>query len=188
MYVLYEPNLLIFFIILSFFTKYALIFIIFLLYFFRGYDTITTNNNFILSPCQGKIQTIIENENTYHIKIFLNIFDIHIQMIPIDCTITNIIHKPGNFNPAYFLQYSDNNERMEYYLNTKFGEIIIYQIAGMIARSCVSLVNKNDIKKQGDPLGLIKFSSRVDIIIPKKLKLNIKENQYIKIGDVVASY
>ena len=99
------------------------------------------------------------------------------------------IYIKGEFNLAFLPDKSSKNERLETWINTNYGEIKITQYAGLLARRIISFHKENDIIKKGEPFGLILFSSRVDIKIPKKhLKLNIKINDYLNLGDNIGLF
>lgn len=147
-------------------------------------------DNILYSPCYGKVLKIIENENNYYISIFLRPYDIHYQYYPISGIVKDIIHDlTGNFNLAYELNKSNDNEKYIHYIQTKYGEIVIYQIAGYLTRRIVHYKEKNDKVKTGDLLGLIKLGSRIDIIIPKKnFILTVKEKDIVKGLDTKLGY
>ncbi len=161
--------------------------ILLLLYFFRNPDTlIIDQNEKIYAPCYGQIQKIEHTDSHYHVVVFLNIFDVHVQYIPINGTIVNQKHTDGTFNPAYLLKKSKYNEKMEHTIRSKLGDIVITQYAGMIARRIISFKKTGDIVKTGEPLGLIKFGSRVDIFIPKdKVELTCYVGQYLVGGKTI---
>jgi phosphatidylserine decarboxylase len=171
----------------------SLITIIFLLFFFRKYNgpfKCLTNNNILISPTQGKIINMSQKNNILRISIFLNIHNIHVQYYPIDGLITNIYHKSGSFHPASILKKSNNNERIETTISTPFGNIIIYQIAGLIARRIVSFDYVGKTIKKGTPMGLIKLGSRVDLLVPtEKIKsIFISNGNYIEIGSKMIEF
>jgi len=149
-------------------TMVALSMIAFLFYFFRV-PAITTPPGFnsIVSPSSGTIVNIDETPEHIHISTFLTAFDDHIQYIPYDAFLTKMEHIKGTFAPAMILKKSNFNERTIYNMNTKIGKISVIQLAGLLARRIHPLVEEKTIVKKGDRLGLIKFGSRVDIIVPK---------------------
>jgi phosphatidylserine decarboxylase len=169
-----------------------ILFLILILFFFRDYninELICKPNNVILSPANGIIKNIIEDNNTYIITIYLSLLDKHVQCNPINGFINKQKYTCGNFNPAFLPDKSSNNERLETWINTNYGDMKITQYAGLLARRIISFHKENDFIKKGEPFGLILFSSRVDIKIPKKnLKLNIKINDYLNLGDIIGLY
>ena len=180
------------FCIILFVFKFKKISILLLSFIFFFHREITINKNYndkdIMSPATGKIDKIILNQNTYTISIFLGLFDHHIQYSPMNSKIKNIIYKPGKFKPAYFFEKTKYNERLITTLETKIGEIVIEQIAGQIARNVIHFNFKNSIIQKQDKLGMITFGSRVNITLPKTVKLLVKEGQYIYAGNhIIAS-
>lgn len=179
----------------SFKYKYIKLFIfllsIFLLYFFRGYNKNELTKypkNIILSPAEGTITNIYIYKKYIRVCIYLNIFNKHIQIIPYSGIISKLKYKKGQFNIAHILHKSNLNERMEITIRSNFGKYKVIQYAGLIARRILTFVNVNQYKKTGDILGLIKFSSRVDILLPKHLHILINNNQKINLGQPIALY
>jgi phosphatidylserine decarboxylase len=169
---------------------YAFVFLIFLLivFFYRSNSNpINTQKNIIVSPCEGKILKIINENNVLFVSVFLNIHNVHIQYFPCDGTIIKKEYKSGEFHPAYMFEKSKYNEQLKTTLSTEYGQIQINQIAGLIARRIVSFHQTNDNVVKGEPLGMIKFGSRVDLgIHSNRIKtILIKEGELIKIGDAI---
>ena len=169
-----------------------ILFLILILYFFRDYNVnelTCKKDNIILSPANGIIKNIIEDNDYYIIVIYLSLLDKHVQCNPMNGIIIKQIYIKGEFNLAFLPDKSSKNERLETWINTNYGEIKITQYAGLLARRIISFHKENDIIKKGEPFGLILFSSRVDIKIPKKhLKLNIKINDYLNLGDNIGLF
>ena len=149
-------------------------------YFFRDQDRISINDdNYLVSPADGLITQISEEvgpadlnleNNTYtRISIFMNVFNCHVNRTPVSGKIQEIFYKPGKFLNASLDKASEENERNYYKLITSKGEeIIIVQIAGLIARRIVCEVNKDQSLKQGERIGMIRFGSRVDLYFKNK--------------------
>ena len=147
-----------------------------LMYFYRIPDR--TNNyppEFVVAPSDGVVKSIIKlNHHTTHIAIYLNLLDTHIQWSPLQGTIVKLTHKTGRFHPAYLLEKSKYNERVE---TTIYNPVIddhikVVQIAGQLARRITTYVTPHQHIHRGQLLGMIKLSSRVDLFIPHK-KINI---------------
>ncbi len=147
--------------------------------------TLNKDNNVITSPAFGRVQKIIINEKNILISIFLSLLSPHIQYIPYDGYISKQYYKKGKFELAFMFKKSNNNEKMIHEITTKIGKIKVIQIAGILVRSIISFIKLNDKVKKGEEMGLIKFGSRVDIIVPKldNMKILVKKNSYIKGGD-----
>lgn len=152
----------------------SLISFLFLLYFFRIpkiTQPISLNN--IISPASGKIIHFTKTDKYIHFAIFLSVFDTHLQYVCYDGYLSKKTYVPGTFKYAYLFQKSQYNERLIHEIYTKFGKMYVVQIAGMICRRIVSFLEPKSFIKQGDRLGLIKFGSRVDLIIPNMPHMNI---------------
>ena len=178
------PFLLIFF-ILSFlnhvfiiFAFLAAIFQIFFLYFFRDIERRIGND--IVSPADGKILYARKNK----IAIFMSIFDMHVNLAPYDGKVIKMVYKKGKHKPAY--GDVSKNERMEIYMDTEIGEIVIIQIAGIFARRILPYVKEGQYVKKGEKLGIIKFGSRVEIMLPENCQIIVKEGEKIKAGNTIA--
>lgn len=161
-----------------------LIIICFLIWFYRV-PTINVNKltkEFIYSPSGGTITDIEELNDNYRISSFLSPLDIHVQFYPYDGKIIKQKYYQGQFNPAFYKK-SKYNERMETELLTSIGIIKIIQIAGVFVRRIKTFNEIGDNVKLGELLGLIKFGSRVDLIIPKnKIELLVKKGEKIYPG------
>ncbi len=152
-------------------------------YFFRDPDRFSLNDdNFLVSPADGLITNIsstsgpielgLENKQFTKVSIFMNVFNCHVNRIPTSGIIDEIIYKPGKFLNASLDKASKENERNYYKLKTESNEeIVIVQIAGLIARRIVCEVSKDQKLKQGERIGMIRFGSRVDIYFNNKKTL-----------------
>ena len=149
-------------------------------YFFRDPERFSINNDaFLVSPADGLITNISEQtgpmelqlENTTYTKvsIFMNVFNCHVNRTPLSGTVEEIFYKPGKFLNASLDKASEENERNYYKIKSHDNEeIIIVQIAGLIARRIVCEVEKSQKLKQGERIGMIRFGSRVDIYFKNK--------------------
>ena len=144
-------------------------------YFFRDPDRISIqDDNFLVSPADGLISNIteidgpvelsLENKKFTKVSIFMNVFNCHVNRTPVSANVEEILYKPGKFLNASLDKSSEENERNYYRLKTKDGEdIIVVQIAGLIARRIVCEVKADQTLEQGDRIGMIRFGSRADI-------------------------
>lgn len=166
---------------------------VFILYFYRGWDNTIkkVKNNIVYCPCEGKILSIKKKNNHYHVAIFLNIHNIHVQYSPIAGKLIKIKYKKGTFHPAYIFEKSNYNERMISYIKSKYGVIEFHQIAGQLARRIKVFKKKGDKLKPLEPHGLIKFGSRCDLKIPINnfiLNSELIKDKPIQIGDIIGHY
>ena len=163
-------------------------------YFFRDPERYSINDDkFLVSPADGLITDISERsgpvelrlENTTYtrVSIFMNIFNCHVNRTPISGKVEEIYYKPGKFLNASLDKASEENERNYFKIKLKNGEeIIIVQIAGLIARRIVCEVEQDQELKQGDRIGMIRFGSRVDIYFKNK-KVLAKLGQNVVAGE-----
>ncbi len=144
-------------------------------YFFRDPERISINDDtYLTSPADGIVLQVLEtngpkelgleNKKYKKISIFMNVFDCHVNRSPCSGTISEILYKPGKFFNASLDKASEDNERNYYKIKNSFGEdIVVVQIAGLIARRIVTETSKDTNLKQGSRIGMIRFGSRADI-------------------------
>jgi len=144
-------------------------------YFFRDPDrVIIGDDNYLVSPADGEVIKVeevdgpmevgLENKKFKKISIFMNVFDCHVNRTPCSGKVEEILYKPGKFLNASFDKASEDNERNYYKLKDKSGNnIIVVQIAGLIARRIVCETNNGQELNQGDRIGMIRFGSRADV-------------------------
>ncbi len=153
----------------------GLVLSIWVYYFFRDPErVIIEDDNYLVSPADGEVIKVeevdgpkelgLENKKFDKISIFMNVFDCHVNRTPCAGHVEEILYKPGKFLNASFDKASEDNERNYYKIKDTHGnDIIVVQIAGLIARRIVCETNKNQELKQGDRIGMIRFGSRADI-------------------------
>ncbi len=184
--------------IILFFSKFlGIVFIIisvWVYYFFRDPERYSINDdNFLVSPADGLITDIseksgpeelrLENTSFTKISIFMNVFNCHVNRVPSTGKVEEIFYKPGKFLNASLDKASEENERNYFKIRLNNGEeIIIVQIAGLIARRIVCEVEQDQDLKQGDRIGMIRFGSRVDIYFKNK-KVLAKLGQNVVAGE-----
>ena len=164
-------------------------------YFFRDPDrTIILDDNFLVSPADGIISGIkeisgpvelgLENQTFTRVSIFMNVFDCHVNRSPVSGKIEDIFYKPGKFLNASLDKASDENERNYFKIKNKKTqeEIVIVQIAGLIARRIITQTEKNQEIAQGERIGMIRFGSRVDLYFNKR-KIMVKVGQNVIAGE-----
>ena len=179
----------------NFFGFIFFIITIWVYYFFRDPDrTIILDDNFLVSPADGIISGIkeisgpvelgLENQTFTRVSIFMNIFDCHVNRSPVSGKIEDIFYKPGKFLNASLDKASDENERNFFKIKDKKTqeEIVVVQIAGLIARRIVTQTEKNQEIAQGERIGMIRFGSRVDLYFNKR-KIMVKVGQNVIAGE-----
>tara|TARA_B110000285_G_scaffold204971_1_gene242361 strand:+ start:326 stop:973 length:648 start_codon:yes stop_codon:yes gene_type:complete len=172
----------------------AILLTVWVYYFFRDPDRISIqDDNFLVSPADGLISNIsevdgpvelsLENKKFTKISIFMNVFNCHVNRTPVSANVEEILYKPGKFLNASLDKSSEENERNYYRLKLKNGdEIIVVQIAGLIARRIVTEVEVNQSIEQGERIGMIRFGSRVDVYFNNR-KLLAKLGQNVVAGE-----
>jgi len=174
-----------------------IILLIFIFYFFRDPNRHVPIDNFIISPADGVVSYVgksklpmenLNSENLYNrISIFLNIFDVHVNRMPIDGTIKNIEYYHGRFFNASLDKSSKENERNVICIENNEKFFYVVQIAGLIARRIVCEVDVNQDLNKGDRIGIIKFGSRVDLYLPKEYDILVSEGQKVIAGETIIS-
>ena len=165
----------IFFIVNNFLGLIGLLLTIWVYYFFRDPErTIIRNDDYLVSPADGEVIKVeevdgpkevgLEDKKFKKISIFMNVFDCHVNRTPCSGTVEDILYKPGKFFNASLDKASDDNERNYYKIKNNLGEdIIVVQIAGLIARRIVCESSKDQQLEQGERIGMIRFGSRADV-------------------------
>ncbi|MSP10070.1 MAG: phosphatidylserine decarboxylase [Pelagibacteraceae bacterium] len=152
---------------------------IWIYYFFRDPERVSIgDDNYLVSPADGEVINVeetdgpkelgLENKRFKKISIFMNIFDCHVNRTPCSGKVEEILYKPGKFLNASFDKASEDNERNYYKIKDLDGnQIILVQIAGLIARRIVCETMKDQQLSQGDRIGMIRFGSRADVYYEK---------------------
>ncbi len=162
-----------------------IILLVFCLNFFRDpIRNIPEGDDLVLAPADGKIVKIekIQDQDlgeSQLVSIFLNIFNVHANRMPIHGTFSKVEYEKGKFLAAFDHKASDENERTEILLNSKFGMIKIKQIAGLIARRILCYAKKGETMDAGERLGFIRFGSRTDLILPIHVNLSVELGQKV---------
>ena len=159
----------------SFFGTIGLLLTVWVYYFFRDPERVVIeDDNYLVSPADGEVIKVeevdgpkevgLENKKFKKISIFMNVFDCHVNRTPCAGTVEDILYKPGKFLNASFDKASEDNERNYYKIkDTSGNNIIVVQIAGLIARRIVCETNNGQILSQGERIGMIRFGSRADV-------------------------
>ena len=164
-------------------------------YFFRDPERqIIDDETYLVSPADGRITAIqevngpvelgLDNKKFTRVSIFMNVFDCHVNRSPVSGKIEDIFYKPGKFLNASLDKASDENERNYFKIkdNKTQEEIVVVQIAGLIARRIVTQTEKNQELAQGERIGMIRFGSRVDLYFNKR-KIMVKVGQNVIAGE-----
>ena len=143
--------------------------------FFRDPErVIIGDDSYLVSPADGEVIKVeevdgpkelgLENKKFKKISIFMNVFDCHVNRTPCSGIVEDILYKPGKFLNASLDKASEDNERNYYKIKDKHeNDIVVVQIAGLVARRIVCETNKNQELSQGERIGMIRFGSRADV-------------------------
>ena len=165
----------VFYIFSDFLALLGLLLTVWVYYFFRDPERIIIDDdNYLVSPADGEVIKVeeidgpmelnLENKKFKKISIFMNVFDCHVNRTPCAGKIEEILYKPGKFLNASLDKASEDNERNYYKIKDKQNnDIILVQIAGLVARRIVCETSKDQELKQGERVGMIRFGSRADV-------------------------
>ena len=177
---------------LLFVNVFLLVLFIFCLNFFRDPKRIVPRDkNCIVSPADGKIIKIKEfedpetKEKLKLVSIFLSVFNVHSNRMPVDGLIKSVNYIKGDFLAAFDHKASEQNERTEISIEARFGSMVVKQIAGLVARRILCYAKKDEKMLIGDRLGFIRFGSRTDIILPNDVILNVELDQKVYGGQTI---
>ena len=166
---------LIFYFISNFLGLVGLVLTIWCYYFFRDPERYPINDeDYLVSPADGVVLQVketngpkelnLENKTFTKVSVFMNVFDCHVNRTPCSGKVSQILYKPGKFFNASLDKASEDNERNYYKIKDNHGnDIIVVQIAGLVARRIVCETNNNQQLNQGDRIGMIRFGSRADV-------------------------
>ena len=164
-------------------------------YFFRDPDRVTPiEDGLIISPADGVIQMVgdaapppeldMGGVPMRRVSIFMNVFDCHVNRIPIDGEIIKNSYRPGKFLNASLDKASEDNERRSLVIRTEKGvKVVFVQIAGLVARRIVCWVDEGQFLRAGERYGMIRFGSRIDVYLPKGTRLTAIPGQRAVAGE-----
>jgi phosphatidylserine decarboxylase len=164
-------------------------------YFFRDPERYPINDdNYLVSPADGIVSLIstvrgpkelnMENNEYQRVSVFMNVFNCHVNRVPVAGKIDEIFYKPGKFIDASLDKASEDNERnLIKYSNSSGKNFAIVQIAGLVARRIICEVKQGQSLNQGDRIGIIRFGSRVDLYFDNDYKLLVREGQTVVAGE-----
>jgi phosphatidylserine decarboxylase len=164
-------------------------------YFFRDPERYPINDdNYLVSPADGVVSLIsnvrgpkelnMENNEYQRVSVFMNVFNCHVNRVPVSGKVDEIFYKPGKFIDASLDKASEDNERnLIKYSNSSGKNFAIVQIAGLVARRIICEVKQGQNLNQGDRIGIIRFGSRVDLYFDNDYKLLVREGQTVVAGE-----
>ncbi len=158
----------------------------FMAYFFRDpYRTIPTGEGIIVSAADGRVTRIDENERGKTVSVFLSPLDVHINRAPIAGKITKVDYIKGKKAPATSDEASFSNERNSLTIENDKMTVVCTQIAGIVARRIVCWSKLGDDLELGEKFGLIKFSSRTDLLMPNAVEVLVKIGDHVVGGETI---
>ncbi|NYT02952.1 MAG: phosphatidylserine decarboxylase [Methanosarcinales archaeon] len=152
---------------------------LFMVYFHRDPDRVPGGEGMI-SPADGRI---IQDQGS-KVSIFMSPFDVHVNRAPLDGVVSGLEYRWGGHRPA-FMNPARQNEQNIIYMETPGGPIQLHQIAGIMARKIVCYVKSGDRLSRGDRVGMIRFGSRVEVIIPGGYSILVKNGDRVRAGETV---
>jgi len=171
----------------------SLVILIFTLNLFRDPDRKSPGqDNIVVSPADGRVLFVKDvddnkfiNGKARQISIFMSPLNVHVNRIPVDGIIQYLKYQPGKYIAAFEDKASDVNERSEFGINSKYGKVFFTQVAGFIARRIVFDIKEGDTVHQGDRFGMIKFGSRVDVVVPISWHEKVKKDDNVIAGETI---
>ncbi|HEY6251596.1 MAG TPA: phosphatidylserine decarboxylase family protein [Candidatus Angelobacter sp.] len=172
------------------FAAIAVVFAAFFLWFFRDPErSIPSGPGLIVSPADGRVTDIsatqLHGQPCTRISIFLNVFNVHVNRSPVAGVIRDVTYKPGKFGNAMGAISADANEQNIVTMEGEGMILVFKQIAGLLARRIVFTKKVGDTLARGQRVGMIKFGSRTDVILPAAAELKIKVGDHVKGGSSV---
>lgn len=172
---------------------FSLVLTLFMGFFFRDPDRdIPEGNGLFVSPADGKVILIKDvfekeylNSEAKEISIFMSPLDVHVNRSPCDGKVITVKYSPGKYMAAYKDDASLKNENIAMVLETENGRVMVRQVAGFLARRAVCRAKVGDTPKRGERYGIIKFSSRLDVFLPKNAEIKVKLGDKVKAGETV---
>jgi phosphatidylserine decarboxylase len=171
----------------------SILLLIFTLNFFRDPERVSPNkDNLVVSPADGTVLFVKEvDENKFikgkskQISIFMSPLNVHVNRIPLTGRVEYLQYHHGKYLAAFDDKASTLNERSEFGIQGKFGKVFFTQVAGFVARRIVYELKEGDSVHQGSRFGMIKFGSRVDVVVPFDWKEKVKKDDHVTAGETI---
>ncbi|MDA8432410.1 MAG: phosphatidylserine decarboxylase family protein [Nitrospiraceae bacterium] len=165
----------------------------FMLYFFRDPErNAPDDKDVFVAPADGKVILIRQTHEAKYLKkdvreisIFMSPMNVHVNRAPCDGRVKQVVHNKGRFHAAYKDEASLQNENIEMVLETEYGDVLVRQVAGFVARRAVCRKAAGDGLKRGERYGVIKFSSRVDLYLPLDAKIRVGVGEMVRAGETI---
>ena len=182
-----------FIIIFAILSPFTTIFALFMLYFFRDPERkVPQEDGIVVAPADGKVIVASDveeikyfNETRPQVSIFMNLFNVHVNRAPVDGNVVMVKHNKGKFMAAFKEDASFQNENTEMVIENGHGKTLVRQVAGLIARRTVCRAAPGDKLRHGERFGIIKFSSRVDTVLPEGYRITVKPGDKVRAGETI---
>jgi phosphatidylserine decarboxylase len=166
---------------------------LFMAYFFRDPERVVpAGDDLFVSPADGRILQVRQGREEEHLReesvevsIFMSPLDVHVNRAPCDGSVVAVVPRSGKFLSAFKPEASLVNQSISMVLQTRHGKILVRQVAGFVARRAVCRVAPGATLRRGERYGIIKFSSRVDVYLPKGVEMKVKAGDRVKAGETV---
>jgi phosphatidylserine decarboxylase len=171
----------------------AIIMMIFTLNFFRDPERITPKDDeAVFSPADGRVLFVKEvddnkfvNGKAKQVSVFMSPLNVHVNRIPIDGVVEMVRYCEGEYLVAYDDKASEKNERSEIGITSKYGKVFFTQVAGFVARRIIYDLKNGQAVKAGERFGMIKFGSRVDVIVPVECEVMVSKDEVVTAGETI---
>jgi phosphatidylserine decarboxylase len=176
------------------FTFLGLVLTVFFVYFFRDPERLVpAAAGLVISPADGRVISLEQAREEHFLKqpaqklsIFMNLFDVHVNRAPVAGQVQGLVYQPGRYLAADRPEAPDQNEQLAVHLKTPDGaDVVMVQIAGLVARRIISYVQEGDRLDRGERVGLICFGSRVDLYFPAECRVQVQIGQKVKAGSSI---
>ena len=166
---------------------------VFMCYFFRDPErTVPHERGLFVAPADGKVIVVRETDEpeylrarTKQVSIFMSPLNVHVNRVPHEGRVKSVTHTKGVFLAAYRDEASLQNEHIDMVIETRYGDILVRQVAGFLARRAVCRVKEGDVLQKGARYGIIKFSSRVDVYLPLNAEVKVGLGEVVRAGETV---
>lgn len=154
--------------------------------FFRDPDRrIPEGDGLIVSPADGRVVALERREDCFVLSIFLSILNVHINRVPVSGVVQRVKYQPGKFRPAFQKKAAEQNERFEITIKADNYSIDVHQVAGILARRVVCRLTEGQEVRRGERFGMIRFGSRVDLMLPLDTSFEVQEGKRVKGGSTI---
>lgn len=164
---------------------------LFVIGFFRDPErTIPPGDDIVVAPADGRVMSVgpAEGEGfvggaATRVTIFLSIFNVHVQRAPVAGRVGHYSYRPGGYVAAWREEAGSSNERASLGIESEAGPLLVRQIAGLVARRIVTYPREGDQVAKGDRIGLIRFGSRVDLVVPAGWAITVEPGDVVRGGE-----